>query len=502
MAVNTERIARNTLVLYLRMLLVLLVKLYSSRILLIALGVEDFGIFNVVSGIILLLSFLKWVLRGADQRYLNMEMGLGNETGMHRVFSASVKFHFLVCIGILILAETLGLWFLNARMNIPVDRMPAANWVYQLSVIAFLFDFFTTPHEAAVIAHEKMGTFSLVDILGTLLSLGVVVLLMHVKADRLIVYACLFFSINFLLRFIYVGYCGRHFAECRGGLKLPDPEMVRELAGFTFWTIPGHLGYSLHTKGIPVLVNLSFGVLVNAALGITFQVYGVVRAVAESFLTALKPQIVTCYAEGDRETLFRLVSRGCRAAFCLTLVIVVPLVLETPAILDLWLETVPEYTVLFVRIILLTLLIDSYSILMETTNAATGDLKPYGLSILIISILHLALAHWLFVRGYGPAWALYSYMIAIAVEQTTRTLLVCRSIGMPVSRFLREVFGRAFLAGVPAFLLAGSVQHWTGSTLWTLAAGVAGSACCSFFLAFNPSEREGLLRVVKKLLPR
>ena len=504
--VNHRRLTRNTLVLSLRMMIVAVIGLYTSRVVLLALGVSDYGIYQVVWGLVTIAAFLQWVLNGTTQRFLNIAMGRQQSEELKRVFSSAIAIQLLLTASVFLLAETGGLWFLNDCMNIPEGRMFAANWVYQFVVMAFLLDLMSSPYDAAVIAHERMSTFAWLSIVRSVMSLMIAISLLYVAQDRLVVYAFLGLMVSIALRYVYVVYCRKHFYECVFHRTSVCQDIVREMARFAFWSQFGHLGYALHQKGMLLLVNLFFGVTVNAALGIAFTVYFQVRRFMANFMTALKPQIVTCYAAGERKELHLLICRSSRIAFCMVLLLLVPLLMETPELLGFWLKEVPPYTVVFVRIILITILVDSFSMVMEIANAATGHVKDYGLWIAMVALVHLLLTVLFFLLGYAPEYALYIYLLAILAEQVIRTRIVCRDTGLPMRLFLRDMTRYMLPSAVAAFMLPILLymmlsESWQ-MTFLKIMAGAVWTTFCAWTLSFTTQERKSILMMLRTRIQR
>ena len=290
--VNNKRIAKNTLLLYFRMILIMGVSLYTSRIVLNTLGVEDYGIYNVVGGIVIVLSFLNGAMAGATQRYLNIELGRKDYEKLKKVFTTSLLIHFGVALVIVLLAETIGVWFLSTQMNITPDRMYAAHWVYQFSIAAFIVSVISVPYNATIIAHEKMSAFAYISILEAVLKLVIVYVLIFSPFDKLILYAFLIFIVGVIIRIVYGIYCKRNFQECRIESWQVDKPLLKSMLSFSSWTILGNLSYIFHTQGIAIVMNMFFGVTVNAAQGIATQVSAVVKGVVTNFLQALNPQVV------------------------------------------------------------------------------------------------------------------------------------------------------------------------------------------------------------------
>lgn len=501
---NNKRIAKNTLLLYVRMLLLMVISLYTSRVVLNALGVDDYGIYNVVGGIVVLLAFLNNAMAGSTQRFLNFEMGTQDSDALRRVFSTSIHIHVIVAFVVLILGETIGLWFLNTHMNIPELRITAANYVYQFSLITCVANFLSVPFNATIIAHERMSAFAYISILEGVLKLSVAIAVYYAPFDKLIFYGSLMLFVGLINNSCYATYAFRHFTECRGVSRRINKDKMREMLSFSGWTIFGNLGYILHTQGIAIIINMFFTVAVNAAQGIANQVNGVVQQFLSNFLLALNPQLVKSYASGDIETMHKLIIRGCKFAFCLVGFFVVPLVLETPTILQTWLGFVPEYTVVFVRMVLIILLVNSLSNILATSKGATGNIRTYQITVTTIGAFHLPLAWVAFALGYGPEYAMYVYLAIVIVLQIVRAWFVCNSLNLSKRRLFSEVVLRCFLV-----LLIGSVLpvllHFylpvsLVSSIIICIVGMGSVAIASLLIALTPHERQVVYAYVGKVV--
>ena len=501
---NNKRIAKNTLLLYVRMLLLMVISLYTSRVVLNALGVDDYGIYNVVGGIVVLLAFLNNAMAGSTQRFLNFEMGTQDSDALRRVFSTSIHIHVIVAFVVLILGETIGLWFLNTHMNIPELRITAANYVYQFSLITCVANFLSVPFNATIIAHERMSAFAYISILEGVLKLSVAIAVYYAPFDKLIFYGSLMLFVGLINNSCYATYAFRHFTECRGVSRRINKDKMREMLSFSGWTIFGNLGYILHTQGIAIIINMFFTVAVNAAQGIANQVNGVVQQFLSNFLLALNPQLVKSYAAGDIEAMHKLIIRGCKFAFCLVAFFVVPLVLETPTILQTWLGIVPEYTVVFVRMVLLILLVNSLSGIFSTSKGATGNIKIYQITLTIIGAFHVPLAWGAFALGYGPEYAMYVYLAIVIILQVVRAWFVCNSLNLSKRRLFSEVVLRCslvFLIGsvLPAFLHLYLPVSLVSSIIICIV-GMVSVAIASLLIALTPHERQVVYAYVGKVV--
>lgn len=502
---NNKRIAKNTLFLYFRMLLLLVISLYTSRVILNELGVDDYGIYNVVGGIIVILSFLNNAMASGTQRFMNVEMGRNDQNALNKVFHTSQQIHSFVAIGVLIIAETIGLWFLNTQMNIPEGREVAANWVYQFSVAAAIMGIFTVPYNAAIISHEKMSAFAYISILEATLKLLVAFAIIWVPFDKLIFYAFLIFLVGAFNCIIYGAYGMKNFEECRTISFMIDRPTMKNMLSFSGWTIFGNLGYILHTQGIAIVINMFFTVAVNAAQGIANQVNGVVTQFTNNFLVALNPQVVKNYAAGQFEEMHLLVMRGCKMAFCMMSFFVIPLCLEAPTVLQVWLGIVPDYAVIFMRLVLLISLVNSFSSLLAAAKGATRDIKNYQITLTLIGALHIPFAWIAFEFGGGPEYSMYVYLAIVIILQMIRIRFVCRGIHMSIHSFCKNVITRSILvfalsAAIPTFLHV-TLSPSIFTTLLVGGLSCIGVIITTLFVALTKNEREAILKpILSKIL--
>ena len=376
MSTNNKRIAKNTLLLYFRMLFLMLVSLYTSRVVLNALGVEDFGIYNVVGGVVAMFTMLSGSLSAAITRFITYELGTGNQENLKKIFSSAVTIQIGLAVVIILLAEAGGVWFLNVKMNIPEARMIAANWVFQFSILTFAINLISVPYNASIIAHERMSAFAYISILEAIGKLAIAYLITVSPIDRLIFYALLMCVVALLIRLVYGYYCKKHFAECTYHF-LWNKNLLKRMFGFAGWNFIGASSAVLRDQGGNVVINLFCGPAVNAARGIAFQVNTAVHGFVTNFMTALNPQITKSYASGDREYMMTLIFQGARLSFYMLLVLSLPILVNTHYILALWLKIVPEHTVLFVQLILLFGLSESISNPLITAMLATGKIRNY-----------------------------------------------------------------------------------------------------------------------------
>lgn len=435
---NNKRIAKNTILLYFRMLFMMVVSLYTSRVILNTLGVEDFGIYNVVGGVVTLFTFLNGSMSTATQRYLTFEIGTGNVEKLKKIFSICITIHGLIALIIVVLAETIGLWFLTNEMNIPVERMHAAMWVYQLSILTCVILMMSVPYNADIIAHEKMGVFAYISIFEVTAKLLVVYLLTYFDYDKLIIYAILIFCIQTIIRMIYGIYCKRHFDETKYKFTW-DRVLLKEMLSFAGWNMFGILAGIGITQGVNIILNIFFGPIVNAARAIAVQVQNAITGFCSNFQLALSPQITKSYAGNEMEKMHQLVFASSKYSFFLLFFLSLPLLIETNQVLAWWLKNVPAYTINFVRIMLCISMVNVMADSLLVASQATGKVRLYqtlvgGILLFIIPISYLALK-----LGYPPESVFFVHLLFAIIAQGIRLYIVHNLIHFSISQYIREV---------------------------------------------------------------
>jgi len=433
-----KRMAKNTALLYFRMFLMMCITLYTSRVVLRALGIEDYGIYNVVGGVVLLFSFINDGMTVSTLRFLTFELGRGDRERLHAVFSTSINIHLLISLLIILLGETVGLWFLLEKMVIPPERMTAALWCYQFSIFTAVVTIMSFPYYAAIVAHEKMSAFAYISILDATLKLLLVYLLMAFSYDRLILYGILFACEKVMIRMIYNIYCVRNFEECHYKW-IHQKGLFKEMVSFAGWNVWGNFAYVAVLQGINILLNLFFGPSVNAARAVSLQVQGAVSQFAKNFQMAINPQITKSYSSGQINHVYDLIYMSSKITFYLLLILCIPLITETPEILRFWLRDYPDYSVAFIRVMLLTLIVELFSNPLSTSIEATGEIKKYSLvnGSLILLILPIAyLALWL---GCNP-WSVFIVQFCVAVVAClVRLYIVMYRIKMSIMDYCMKV---------------------------------------------------------------
>lgn len=441
---NNRRLAKNTIALYLRMFFMMGISLYTSRVILQILGVEDFGIYNVVGGIIALFGFLSAALSGASQRFIAHALGGKNVEKQQLVFCTINMVHYILAAIIFVVGETVGLWFLYTKMNIPADRFDAAVWVYHFSIVSSIFGILSSPYNALVIAYEKMNVFAYISILEAILKLGIVFMLLLFEVDKLILYAGLCLAVFASIRMIYTVYCKKRFIETKYKWQI-DRELLKNLSTYISWDLIGSLATTMAIQGVNIVLNLFFGPVVNAARTISVQVQGLVQMFAGNFQSAVMPQIIKTYAQGDIVYMHSLIYRSCKLTFVLMFVMILPLLFETPYVLDLWLGQYPQYTVEFVKLSLLVALVDAMATPFMIAVRATGNIKIYsivtgGLTLLLVPISYVLLRF-----GFDPTIVLIVHVAISSVCFVARLWIVKPLIQFSIRDFAKKVLVKTIL---------------------------------------------------------
>ena len=436
---NNKRIAKNTLLLYVRMLLLMLVSLYTSRINLNALGVNDFGIYGVVGGLVSKFYIVSNALTGSISRYLTFELGRNDQKRLSLVFSTSTVIQYLLVSIIFILGETIGLWFLNYKMVIPFERLYAANWVYQLSLLSFMMDLLVIPYTATIIAHEKMSAFAYISILQAIGKLIVAWSISIAPIDRLIWFSILILFNATIIRSVYIFYCKRHFKECRGKFSF-DKKLWKEMFGFAGWNFIGSLAAILRDYGGNIVINLFSGPAVNAARGIAIQVNSAVAGFADNFQTALKPQITKSYAQGNYDYMHKLIFQGSRLSYYILFILALPIICNTHYILQLWLGQVPAHTEFFVQLILVFTMSESLANPLITAMLATGKIRNFQIIVGGLNLLNLPISYIALRLGAIPEIVIIVAIFISILCEFARILLLRNMIGLPARKFIRHVY--------------------------------------------------------------
>ena len=502
---DSKRIAKNTLLLYGRMILLMLVALYTSRVILQALGVTDYGIYNAVGGFVAMFSVLTGSLSAAISRFITLELGKGDQEKLTRIFSTAVIIQVLIGLVIIVLVEAFGIWFLNHKMSIPPDRLVAANWVLQFSLLTFAINLLSVPYNATIIAHERMSAFAYISLLEAACKLLIAFLVGYAPFDNLIFYGLLMCLVALLVRSTYALYCKRHFAECHVRWRF-DRGLFREIAGFAGWNFIGASSGVLRDQGVNVLLNVFYGPAVNAARGIAMQVSAAVGQFTQNFLTALNPQITKSYAQGERDYLMKLVFQGSRLGFYMLLLLSLPIIMETHTVLQLWLKIVPDHAVVFVRLILIYVMTEAISYPLVTLMLATGRIRNYQIVVGGCQMMNFPIAYVLLKMGLPPESTVVLSIAVACLCLAARLYMLHGMVKLPVRRFLLKVVLNILAVSLLSAVLPSLIVESQPETLMRFFIVVAVSLISTFLSAFyvgcSKAERDFVLAKASVLLQK
>ncbi len=453
---ENKRIAKNTMYLYLRMILLLVIGIFTSRVTLAALGISDYGIYNVVGGIVSMFVFINYAMINSTQRYVTYELGRGDQKRLSLIFSTSINIHAIIALIIIVLSETVGLWFFYNKMTIPSERMDAAFWLFQFSIISCFVNIMSVPYNALIIAHEKMSAFAYMSLLDTAMKLGVVYLLVVYDGDRLVFYGVLVLLVTIIDRVIYGQYCIRKFPESEYHFMV-DKSLMKEMTSFASWNLLGNLSYVCYTQGVNLLLNVFFNPVVNAARGIAVQIQTVVSNFSYSVENAIKPQITKSYAQQDMQRMHTLIFLSAKVAFFVLLLLSLPIILEANQLLNLWLVEVPEHTVNFVRLTILTLLTESLTNPLLTAAQATGDMKKYQFSVSLLCLFILPVSYVALLISPIPELVFIVSIVFSISMQFVKLWIVSRQISLSKILYLKEVFFRTMVVFLLSLVLSSTL---------------------------------------------
>ena len=500
---NNKRIAKNTLFLYIRTLFVLLVSLYTSRVILRVLGISDYGIYQVIGGLVAMFGVLSTALSAAISRFITFEIGSGNKEKLCRVFSTSIIVQFIIAFIVLLLAEVIAIWFVQTQMKIPEGRMIAAQWVLHCSLITFCINLVSVPYNACIIAHEHMKTFAYISVLDVLLKLIVCFCIFISPVDKLIFYAVLLTVEAVIIRIIYSFYCHRHFEESRSKLIF-DKTIFRDMLSFSGWSFFTNTNSILNNQGVNMLINVFFGVTVNTARGIAVQVENVVLQFVNNFTVAINPQITKSYASGEMERMYSLVCRGAKFSYFAMLLVALPIVCEAEKILNIWLTVVPEHTVIFVRLSLVLGVFDCIGASGYTACAAAGKMKRYALILTPIGLLEFPLTWMFFGMGAPAVSTYYLYIFVKFLVVIARLFLLRDMVGLTPVIFVKNVFRPILFTTLVAVLPSIFVIYVFPQSFWRLFISVIVAlstvSLASLYIGMTVGERQIIMERVYKLL--
>ena len=499
-SVNNKRIAKNTLFLYFRTILIMLVTLYTSRVVLNTLGVEDYGVYNAVGGMVSMFTIISGALSNAISRYITYEIGKGDRERLRIVFCTSVNIQIILAIIVLVLCEAIGIWFLNNKMIIPAERLVAANWVLHFSLLSFVVNLISVPYNACIIAHEHMNSYAYISVFDAILKLSVAFLRILSPFDKLIVYSFLLLITALIVRLLYGLYCKRNFEECKYK-PIYDKFLFKEMIGFAGWNFLGNATSVLNSQGVNVLINIFFGVMVNSARGIASQVDAAVNQLVVTFTTAVNPQITKSYAQGDTQRMDYLICKGAKFSFFMLMIFVIPLIFETETILTLWLKNVPEGAALFTKLALIGALINILGNSGYTACIATGNIKKYSIIITLIGSLNFVITWIAYKLGASVEKTYYIYIFVYALVLIARLILMREMLQFPIIMYVKEVFGKIFPPLLVSLIFPYVLQQFfepsVGRMLLISSTSVVWTGGCIAVLGLTKGERDFIFNKIK-----
>lgn len=499
-----SRIAKNTLLLYFRMILVMLISFYTSRVVLARLGINDYGIYNVVGGLVMMFSIVSASLSSAISRFLTFELGRKNVSKLALIFSTAIVIQVFLSVIIVILVETVGVWFLNHKMNISPERIIAANLVLQCSAVTFVINMLSLPYNAAIIAHEKMQAFAYISILEVSLKLGIAFLLYIHWFDSLIVYAVLTVFAALIIRLTYAAYCKRHFNECHF-IRGFDKSLLKEMFTYSGWTFIGSSSSILRDQGVNIVINLFCGTALNAARGVAMQIYNAIHGFSQNFILAVNPQIIKSYASGEKTFMFNLAFRSSRFSFYLLFCISLPIIIEINWIFSLWLTVVPDYSVPFSVWMLIFGMTESLSVPLQYINQATGKIKIYQLTVGGIQLLNFPLSYLLLRSKFSPVSVFILSVFISIICLGARLIILHYNVGLSIPTFCKDVMMR-----ILAVSLVGTILPFSLLIFWDpqpvigrlslMLIALSTAMLSSYFIGCQKTERQFISKKITTIL--
>ena len=502
---NNKRIAKNTLLLYFRMLLMMFVTLFTSRVVLDKLGVTDYGIYNVVGGVVAMLGFLNSSMSNAVQRYLSFEIGKNNEAGVNRIFNVSLFAHVGIAVFVFVVMEIVGVWYLNTHMNIPAERMDAANWVLQCSIFTTLFTIVQVPYNAIIISKEQMGIYAYISILEVVLKLLVVYMLAIGNFDKLKLYSVLIMVVTIGIVMIYRFYCTRKYKEAKFKF-IKDWNLLKQIVGFASWNMLGELAWVFTGQGVNIILNSFFGPVVNAARGLAEQVNGAVNRFVANFQTAVNPQLIKNYASDQLGEMKTLLFRSTRFSYYLLLALSLPIILKMDFILHLWLKEVPDYTTGFCQLVLVSSLVSTLSNLLAQVARAYGKIRNYQIIVSIFLFLNFPLSYIVLKFGGSPLSTMFVNIGINAMLLFVRLRLTNRMIQMTYGSFIRNVLFPVIIVTAVALVIPLTIYFMLENSIISFIivclVSFVSVGVSTYALGMNANERLYILAAISKIITK
>lgn len=496
---NSKRIIINTIALSGRMLITMCIGLYTSRLVLTNLGIEDYGIYNVVGGVVTLFNFLSTAMLNGTQRYLNFYIGKNDDQMINKVFSGSIHIFILIGLVIIFLGEIIGVYFINYKLKIPDERIIAANWILQFSIVSVFISVISTPYNAMIVAYEKMTTFAYISVFQSFATFVITYSLVIFSSDRLIIYGGLMCLLNISIRIFYSWYVKKAFPFVKYMRKI-DRNIIKEMFSFSIWTLTGTFSYMLCTQGLSLLMNMFFGPIVNAAQGIAQQVKGTVTQFANNFGIASKPQITKCYADGNLVEMKNLLFLSSKISFIIMICLVFPLINRIDYILELWLINVPEHTNNFIILLLISAIVDSLVMQIVTAIHSTGKIKKFQILDAISFILILPITYAFYRNGSQPEFAYIVFLSLTILNAFIRLYFYKKQLNLSASEYIWNIIIRSCITGILAYLalyiFSKYIPYDLGGFILICCSNVVFVMLIASFITFTPSESKKVYRLI------
>lgn len=476
------------------------VGLFTSRVILNTLGIDDYGVYNVVAGVVSMFSLFSNSLSNAISRYIAFELGKKDETRLNEVFSTSVTIQIVLAIIIAVIVELLGVWFLNSHLNIPEERLYAANWVMHMAVLVFAINLISVPYNAAIIAHERMSVFAYISIIEVSLKLLVAYTLYISPFDKLITYSILHVFVALIIRFIYGLYCNRQFQECHYHFVY-DKSLLKKMLGFAGWNVLGSGAYLFNTQGVNIITNMYFNVAANAARGVATQAAAIIKQFVNNLTVSINPQITKSYASGKLQYMYSLVCRSARFGYLLMLLFAIPFLFETEFIMSVWLKNYPPEAPLFFRLSLIGSMIDFLGNSPAVAAWATGNVRKYYIWVSGVGCLVFPLS-WLAFSIGMPAYTAYIVFIFVYLMVLLVKLFIVRDlVKMPLQLYFKDVIVRIIAATclslpIPLFLYF-TMERSIWTSIFIIIIGVICVCASSYIVGISKAEKEHIISFVK-----
>lgn len=501
---NNKRIAKNSIVLTIQMVFVLALTLYTTRVVLNVLGVEDYGVYNVVCGFVSMFTFLNISMSNGIQRFFNFELGKNGLEGATKIFNHALIIQIILMIVIVMFAETLGLWYLNNKMVIPSDRIMAAHWIFQFSVLGFIFIILQAPFTAAVLAHEKMSYYASINLLDAILKIVIVLILPYLSGDRLVIYGLLYALINLLNFVLYFIYTKLNFKEIRIA-KSFTKETLKSMLSFSGWNIFGAFSNMMKEQGINLVINLFFGPVVNAARGVAFQVNGGLQSFVTNLTVAMRPQMIQSYAQGNVERTMSLAFTISKLSCLVLFFISLPIILEIDFILDIWLNgAVPDHTATFVYIVIATSFVNNLNSAVSGVVHASGKMKLYQVTGGLCILLSIPAAYLALSMGLAPEWALIMSFVCMSLAQIVALIVLKTIVEYSILRYVKEVIIPFLLVIITSFWLPYicriSIDEGFIRFLVVTLVSFVSTGFITYFIGLNKTERNAFKKGINKVL--